>query len=265
MMTDARRQLRWVVVRLALVMALIDLAVSGAIWPAQLRPVAVAPHGAAPAPAGPPQLSPAALTVNPAPGSRDVDPLAPIVVTATTGTLVAVQMRNETGKVIEGVVTPDNTVWKPTGPLGYGRTYTLSASARGSDTTTTSLTSSFSTLKPSNQTAVRLTTTANTPLSDDGTYGIGTVVVARFDEPIADRAAAERSLDVTTSPPVEGAWNWVDDQTAHWRPQRYYSPGTAVIPGQRILTSRWHTAGCRRAGRAAMRRCAPTSSRMSLL
>lgn len=234
MMTDARRQLWWVVVRLALVMALIDLAVSGAILPVQLRPIAVAPRGAAPAPARPPQLGPAALAVNPAPGSRDVDPLAPIVVTATTGTLVAVQLRNEIGKVIDGVVTPDNTAWKPIGPLGYGRTYTLSASARGSDTTTTSLTSSFSTLVPSNQTAVRLTTTANTPLSDGGVYGVGTVVVARFDEPIADRAAAERSLDVTTSPPVKGAWNWVDNQTAHWRPQQYYSPGTAVTVAARL-------------------------------
>lgn len=143
-------------------------------------------------------------------------------------------MRNENGKVIDGVVTPDSTVWKSAGPLGYGRTYTLSASARGSDTSTTSLTSSFSTLLPSNQTAVQLTTTADTPLSDDGTYGIGTVVVARFDEPIADRAAAERSLHVTTSPPLEGAWNLVDDQTAHWRPQRYYSAGTTVTVAARL-------------------------------
>lgn len=40
MMTDARRQLRWVVVRLALVMALIDLAVSA---PSGLRSCARSP------------------------------------------------------------------------------------------------------------------------------------------------------------------------------------------------------------------------------
>jgi hypothetical protein len=24
---------------------------------------------------------------------------------------------------------------------------------------------------------------------------------------------------VTTNPPVAGSWNWIDDQTAHWRPE----------------------------------------------
>lgn len=88
--------------------------------------------------------------------------------------------------------------------------------------------STFSTLVPGNQTAVRLATTGNQDLLEGGTYGIGTVVVARFDEPIPDRAAAQRALRVTTSPPVEGAWTWVNDATAHWRPQNYFAPGTTV-------------------------------------
>ena len=51
------------------------------------------------------------------------------------------------------------------------------------------------------------------------------VIVAHFDEPITDKAAAERSLTVTTTPPVQGSWYWVDDQNAHWRPEKYYAPG----------------------------------------
>ena len=65
-------------------------------------------------------------------------------------------------------------------------------------------TSSFSTLRPSNQTKVSFTTTSEAALRDGGTYGVGTVVVAHFDEKIADRAAAERQLAVTTNPTVEG-------------------------------------------------------------
>lgn len=61
-----------------------------------------------------------------------------------------------------------------------------------------------------------------------GTYGIGVVVVAHFDAPVGDRPAAEQQLVVSTSPPVSGAWYWVDDQTAHWRPPQYHAPGTAV-------------------------------------
>lgn len=137
-------------------------------------------------------------------------------------------MVNDAGKPIEGVSTPDNTVWKPTVPLGYGRSYTVTATAIGADGVTRALVSTFSTLVPGNQTAVRLTTTANQDLVAGGTYGVGTVVVTRFDEPIPDRAAAQRALRVSTSPPVTGAWNWIDDQTAHWRPERYYTPGTTV-------------------------------------
>jgi lipoprotein-anchoring transpeptidase ErfK/SrfK len=60
------------------------------------------------------------------------------------------------------------------------------------------------------------------------------VIVAHFDERIADRAAAERQLSVTTNPKVEGSWYWVDDQNAHWRPERYYAPGTTVTAEAKI-------------------------------
>ncbi|MER7561287.1 L,D-transpeptidase family protein, partial [Nocardioides sp. NPDC126508] len=43
-----------------------------------------------------------------------------------------------------------------------------------------------------------------------------------------DKAAAEKSLLVTTNPPVQGSWYWVDGQNVHWRPQNYYAPGTTV-------------------------------------
>jgi lipoprotein-anchoring transpeptidase ErfK/SrfK len=77
-----------------------------------------------------------------------------------------------------------------------------------------------------------LSTTSGAALQNGGTYGIGAVVVARFDAPVADRAAAEQQLAVSTSPPVSGAWHWVDDRTAHWRPPQYYAPGTVVTVGQ---------------------------------
>jgi lipoprotein-anchoring transpeptidase ErfK/SrfK len=72
------------------------------------------------------------------------------------------------------------------------------------------------------------TTTSGAPLHNGATYGVGTVVVARFDAPVGDRRAAEQALQVTTSPPVGGAWYWVDNEHAHWRPPQYYAPGTGV-------------------------------------
>jgi lipoprotein-anchoring transpeptidase ErfK/SrfK len=174
------------------------------------------------------------ITFKPGANARDVDPVTPVEVQADAGTLTDVRMVNDDGRSVQGVMTPDNTVWKSTTPLGYGRTYTLNVSSRNSDGVVANQVSSFSTLQPSNQTKVSFTTTSEAALRDGGTYGVGTVVVAHFDEQIADRAAAERQLKVTTNPAVPGAWYWVDNQNAHWRPEHYYAPGTTVTAEAKI-------------------------------
>ena len=212
---------------IALTTALVVIGALGTIVSASLPPCpARCPPTNAAAPAviaSTPPPTPAAMTVTPTLGARDVDPLGLVSVTATAGTLTDVSMINEQGDRIVGIMTPDNTVWKPAVPLGYGRTYTATVTGRGTDGTTTTQVSTFSTLTPRNQTKVYLNTTAGTPIHDGGTYGIGTVIVA-YDEPITDRAAAHRRLSVRTAPSVPGSWYWLDDQHAHWRPQQYFRP-----------------------------------------
>jgi lipoprotein-anchoring transpeptidase ErfK/SrfK len=177
---------------------------------------------------------PASIKVEPAAGARDVDPIAPVSVSAQNGTLTDVQMVNDAGEHVGGIRTPDSAVWHPVEPLGYGRTYTITINSRGAGGKPATQSVSFSTLTPPNQTKVSLRSTSEAPLSDGGTYGVGMVVVAHFDEPITDRAAAERRLVVTTAPPVAGSWYWVDDQNAHWRPERYYASGTTVTVEAKI-------------------------------
>jgi lipoprotein-anchoring transpeptidase ErfK/SrfK len=176
----------------------------------------------------PSPIVPAALAILPPSGATEVTPTARVLVTANSGILDTVELVNDAGKAIPGVMTPDGKTWKPTGQLGYGRTYTLTIAARGPGGMPSRQTSSFTTLTPSNQTEVYLETTAGGLVRDGATYGVGMVVVAKFDEPIANKANAERHLLVTTNPPVVGSWNWIDDQTAHWRPEKYYVPGTSV-------------------------------------
>jgi lipoprotein-anchoring transpeptidase ErfK/SrfK len=177
---------------------------------------------------------PASVKIEPVPGARDVDPVGPVSVTAQTGTLIKVVMVNDAGKPVDGVLTPDSKVWHPVVPLGYGRTYTITITSRGLGGKTATQPVSFSTLTPPNQTKVSLQTTSEAPLADGATYGVGTVIVAHFDEPITDKAEAERRLVVTASPPAAGSWNWVDDQNAHWRPERYYAAGTSVAVDAKI-------------------------------
>jgi lipoprotein-anchoring transpeptidase ErfK/SrfK len=178
--------------------------------------------------------APARVAITPEPNAKNVEPVAHVMVSAKTGTLTNVQMVNDEGKPVAGVMTPDDTVWKPTVALGYGRTYTLTVASRGPSGVPATNVSSFSTLQPPNQTKVSFTTTSESALQDGGTYGVGTVVVAHFDEQVGDRAAAERQLVVTTNPSVQGSWFWVDDQNVHWRPEHYYAPGTTVTAEAKI-------------------------------
>ncbi|OBJ42828.1 hypothetical protein A5630_19815 [Mycolicibacterium mucogenicum] len=178
---------------------------------------------------------PAAMVTTPLDGAGDVDPLGAVAVTATAGILTDVVMVNDRGDRIVGIMTPDNLTWKPGVPLGYGRTYMVTATGAGSDGARRTQVSTFSTLTPHNQTKAYLTTTAGTELTDGATYGIGVVVVAHFDERITNRVAAERRLAVTTTPPVRGSWYWLDDQNAHWRPEHYYTPGTIVTAAANIF------------------------------
>ena len=180
------------------------------------------------APEPPPPPQPAALGVFPQPQADDVNPAAPVSVTAFKGTIDDVKMVSDWGTTVPGAMSPDKKAWHPTEQLDYGRTYTMTVTARGPRGMPSRQTSSFTTVSPDYETAVNLNTTAGVSLVDGNTYGVGTVVVAHFDEPITDKIAAEKRLHVTTNPSVTGSWNWVDDQNAHWRPEKYYPPGTSV-------------------------------------
>ena len=58
---------------------------------------------AAPTPQAAPAPVPPALTITPTPGADDVDPMARVLVTATTGTLTDVAMVNDAGRAVTGV------------------------------------------------------------------------------------------------------------------------------------------------------------------
>ena len=191
---------------------------------------------AAPPPPAPPR--PPLLGVAPANGSEDLSPLSRVKANVVNGTLTQVTLVDDYGNTVDGVLSPDRTSWQPTQPLKYSRTYTMKAASLGASGVPLVRTTTFGTATPNNVTQVYLETPGGLPIHEDLKYGVGTIIAARFDEPIADKAAAERTLRVTTNPPIKGSWYWVDDVTAHWRPERYYAPGTTVTVAANIFGQR---------------------------
>lgn len=174
----------------------------------------------------PPPPKPAALRFDPPADAHDVDARTPGTVTVSDGTLRSVEWVDETGRALPGTLSPDHRTWTSAEPLGYGHTYTAKAVAQ-SETGDITATTTCTTVVPDRLVDVSLRSGNLMELTENDTYGVGFVLVAHFDEPV-DRAAAQRCLKVTTEPAVTGAWYWLDDQNAHWRPEHYYAPGTRI-------------------------------------
>jgi hypothetical protein len=71
--------------------------------------------------------APIQLTVSPAAGMSDVSPAEPVIVTASGGKLHTVAV-TAGGQVIDGTIDSNGLVWRSTGTLRYGQTYTVTAS-----------------------------------------------------------------------------------------------------------------------------------------
>jgi lipoprotein-anchoring transpeptidase ErfK/SrfK len=172
--------------------------------------------------------APLRVKVSPARGAKHVSPVRPVGVTVANGTLLSVRMTNAEGKHVRGAMSANATTWRGTEALGYDKTYRLVAKIRDAAGDRVTKRSHFTTVTPNNQTLPYFDDIYGDALERGHTYGVGMVAVVHFDEAIPNRKAAEKTMQVTTTPHVDGAWYWTDDQTAHWRPRHYYAPGTKV-------------------------------------
>jgi lipoprotein-anchoring transpeptidase ErfK/SrfK len=174
-------------------------------------------------PPGPPQVR---VAVQPGPGSPPVGPSAPVGVAAGGGQLREVTLTPAGGAPVPGTFTPDRTRWAPTGPLDYATTYTWGGTAVDRDGRVAPVTGTFSTLRPARLARASLN------ITDGQTVGVAAPILLQFKGHVADKAAVERALTVTTSVPAEGGWGWMQDELggsrAFYRSKDYWAAGTQV-------------------------------------
>ncbi|HEX5254984.1 MAG TPA: Ig-like domain-containing protein [Mycobacterium sp.] len=161
------------------------------------------------------------LTASVTDGAVGVTVDAPVTVTVADGVLASVTMVNENGKSISGQLSPDGLRWSTTEQLGYNRRYTLNAKATGLGGAANKQ-MTFETSSPAHLTMPYISP------SDGDVVGIGEPVAIRFDENIANRAAAQKAINITTNPPVEGAFYWLNNREVRWRPERFWKSGTTI-------------------------------------
>lgn len=176
----------------------------------------------------PPPPRPPILGVAPFDGAEEVNPLTTPSVEVLDGRITAVSLVDDWGNVVPGEFSADRTSWQPTERLNFARSYSMTVDSLSASGVELSRASTFDTLSPYNYVHPYLEVQGGFAINENVKYGVGTVVRAHFDEPIADKALAERNMTVTADPPVSGSWFWVDDYIAHFRPERYYAAGTRV-------------------------------------
>ncbi|MFI5511266.1 Ig-like domain-containing protein [Mycobacterium sp. NPDC051804] len=154
-------------------------------------------------------------------GDVGVSAASPVTVGAEDGVLGAVSMVNEDGEPVEGKLSKDGLQWATAEPLGYNKRYTLTAEALGLGGAT-SRQMTFETHSPENLTMAYVVP------SEGEVVGVGQPVSVQFDENIPNRIAAQQAIKITTTPPVEGAFYWLNNREVRWRPAAYWKPGTKV-------------------------------------
>jgi lipoprotein-anchoring transpeptidase ErfK/SrfK len=167
------------------------------------------------------------LRITPSNGSRDVDPSAGISVTAAHGTVLSVTVRTA-GDPVPGTLGGGGSTrtWHSRWALEVSQGYTVTATGTDGGRTITT-TSTFRTLTPAQ--------TFQTEIYEgyDQTYGVGMPIMLIFSRPVTNRAAVERSLQLTTSKQVIGAWYWDNSCTmgpscVYFRPRDYWPADTTV-------------------------------------
>lgn len=165
----------------------------------------------------------ATLTASPADKATGVPVKDPVTITVAEGALDSVELTNAAGKAVEGEIAEDKASWTVTEPLGYGKEYSYTASATGTDGKVVELAGSFTTVAP------KSTPRATINPVDDAVVGVGMPISVKFPEgPVQDKAAVEKALKVETSGDVEGSWAWLHDRQVDWRPKEYWPANTEV-------------------------------------
>jgi lipoprotein-anchoring transpeptidase ErfK/SrfK len=173
------------------------------------------------APAAPAQV---ALSVED--GATDVSPVTPLEISVTEGELADVELAGADGGVIDGEVEEGAggapVVFEPAERLEYGTEYQLTATATNAADEEAEASATFTTVTPAS-----VQTPSVGPL-DGTTVGVGMPIRVFFEQPVADKAAVERNLTVTSTEPTDGVWSWLTDTEVHFRPSDYWPENIEV-------------------------------------
>ncbi|GGT63917.1 L,D-transpeptidase [Streptomyces purpureus] len=172
------------------------------------------------------------VALNTPKGRAKANPDKPLEVTAKgkESRITDVTATDADGHRLAGELTADGRRWRSTGALAAGVTYTVKVATEDRDGAPGARTVTFETSPAKRVLKVEFGPEA-------GTYGVGQPITATLSLPVkakAARAVVERGLTVRSTPSVEGAWHWADDEKLHFRPKEYWPSGATVTASSNL-------------------------------
>ncbi len=191
------------------------------------------------------------VEITPEPGATDIPPNSPVRVEAADGTLTDVRIEQATPDEIAsggseteegsggeedpfpvtGTLNEAEDTWVSDWNLRPGAAVTVTATAADASGEETEVVSEFTTLEA--DPGQRLELASNFPGSGD-VVGVGMPVIVNFDLPVTHKQQVENSIEVRAEQETEGAWNWVTDEMAVFRPQEYWDPYQEITVDLRL-------------------------------
>ncbi|MCH6162728.1 L,D-transpeptidase [Streptomyces marispadix] len=181
-----------------------------------------------------PQTPAQLIEVLPRDGSRDVTKDDTLRITATEGRLDKVRVTRRSrgaGHTVPGSITPDGRTWRPSAParrLELGSEYRVDVVALDDEGRRAARHTSFTT-KAQPRRFIGFFTPEHRQ-----TVGTGMILSIRFNRRITERAAVERGIHVSASPPVKVAPHWFGATRLDFRPEEFWEPGTRVTLDLRL-------------------------------
>jgi lipoprotein-anchoring transpeptidase ErfK/SrfK len=162
-----------------------------------------------------------------------------------SGSFESVRVRAKAGnQELAGAVSADGLTWLSEDRPKPASAYRLVAKVKDSSgkVSTKKLAFKVTAVPESQRVAFNVTP------GDGATVGIGQPVVVRFVTPVTRRAAVQKVMTVEAQTPggkaVAGSWSWLNSNEAHWKPVKFWTPGTKVsvdlkLAGVKAATDRY--------------------------
>ncbi|MEV8416902.1 Ig-like domain-containing protein [Streptomyces niveus] len=173
------------------------------------------------------------IRISPEDGAKDIKRGDRIEVRVPDGRLERVdvaQVENAQRKELPGRISDDGLVWTPEAGANVvlAAKYSVDVIAVDGAGRRSARHSTFTTAVPKHRFIGYFKP------ENRSTVGTGMIVSFDFNRKIANRAAVQRAIHVTSDPPVEIVGHWFGGQRLDFRPRDYWKPGTEVTVDLRL-------------------------------